>query len=259
MNKEISSYSSYKKSPYKSIKHSTYFPVYDRLFAQFAGKEITFVEVGVLNGGSLFMWRDFFGPKARIIGIDLNPDAKRWERDGFEIHIGSQSDPDFWNTVFAEIGEVDILLDDGGHTFEQQIVTVESALPHIKDGGLLVVEDTHTSYMKEFGGRVQIHLLATQKTLSTELTTGSVRFVITRHMRIAFTRFAFLNLLSCLKSHAIYALFARKQLTTKANLLMLSISDIPAVMIKETLCLPLGSRRLRKFRWLVIWAGPCTN
>ena len=74
------------------------------------------------------------------------------EKDGFEIYIGSQSDPEFWRKTLKEIGDIDVLLDDGGHTFEQQIITVESALPAIKDGGLLVVEDTHTSYMKEFGG-----------------------------------------------------------------------------------------------------------
>ena len=90
------SYRAYKKSPYKSIKHSSYFPVYDHLFCPYIGKEITFVEIGILGGGSLFMWREFFGENARIIGIDLNPEAKRWEKEGFEIYIGSQSDPHFW-------------------------------------------------------------------------------------------------------------------------------------------------------------------
>ena len=33
----------------------------------------------------------------------------------------------------------------------QQIVTAEYALDNIKDGGVLVVEDTHTSYMDKFG------------------------------------------------------------------------------------------------------------
>ena len=42
------------------------------------------------------MWRKFFGNKARIIGIDINPIAKKWEKNGFEIFIGNQSDPNFW-------------------------------------------------------------------------------------------------------------------------------------------------------------------
>jgi len=59
---------------------------------------------------------------------------------------------DFWQGFFAKAGSIDVLLDDGGHTFEQQIVTCYCATQHIKDGGLLVVEDTHTSYMEDFGG-----------------------------------------------------------------------------------------------------------
>jgi len=149
---DTKSYQSYLNSPYSSIKHSSYFQIYDRYFSPYVGKEITFVEIGVLNGGSLFMWRDFFGEGARIIGIELNPDAKKWEKDGFEIHIGSQSDPNFWEDFFSKTGDVDIVLDDGGHTFEQQIITAEFCVPHIKSGGLLVTEDVHTSYMSHFGG-----------------------------------------------------------------------------------------------------------
>jgi len=151
MNEHPTSEESYRKSPYSSIKHSTYFAVYDRLFGPYRGKPVTFMEIGVLNGGSLFMWRDFFGPEARIIGVDLNPLARKWESEGFEIFIGSQSDSVFWDEVKKKVGPIDLLLDDGGHTFEQQIVTVEAMLPVIRDGGLLVVEDTHTSYMRAFG------------------------------------------------------------------------------------------------------------
>jgi len=141
----------YEKTPYLSIKHSSYFHVYETLFGPYVGKPITFVEVGVLNGGSLFMWREFFGSQARIIGVDLNPAAKKWEAEGFEIHIGSQSDPAFWEGFFRQVGQVDLLLDDGGHTNAQQIVTVQKSLDAVRDGGMIVVEDTHCSYFTEFG------------------------------------------------------------------------------------------------------------
>lgn len=139
------------KSPQPCLKHSTYFDTYEELFARFQSKPITFVEVGVLNGGSLFMWKQFFGPRARIIGIDLNPGAKKWTEHGFEIYVGSQSDPNFWESIKASVGPIDILLDDGGHTYPQQIITTELMLDSIADDGLLVVEDTHTSYMQGFG------------------------------------------------------------------------------------------------------------
>ena len=147
------SYKAYIESPYRSTKHSTYFEVYDKLLLEYVGKEIVFVEIGILSGGSLFMWREFFGPKARIIGVDLNPAAKKWEDHGFEIYIGSQSDENFWVNFTRQVGPIDVVLDDGGHTYEQQIITTEMLLPMVRDHGILIVEDTHTYYMRGFGSR----------------------------------------------------------------------------------------------------------
>ena len=138
-------------SPFKSIKHNSYFATYEKLFSEYVGKKITFVEVGILNGGSLFMWRDYFGKQARIIGIDNNPEAKKWIKYDFEIFIGDQSDPKFWNSISEDLGEIDILLDDGGHLDHQQSTTLFENIEKIKDNGLIVIEDTHSSYMKEFG------------------------------------------------------------------------------------------------------------
>lgn len=148
---DLEIYDCYTKSPYLSIKVSSYFQVYQELLAKYRNVQVTFVEIGVLNGGSLYMWRRFLGPNARIIGIDLNPAAKQWEAEGFEIYIGNQADSEFWDTFFAAVGNVDVILDDGGHTNEQQIITAMKCLPHLKDGGLLIVEDFHSSYLKEFG------------------------------------------------------------------------------------------------------------
>ncbi len=144
-------YKAFCHSPYLSNKHSSYFQTYGELFEKYRGKPITFIEIGVFSGGSLFMWRDYFGPQARIIGVEFNPDAVRWREHGFEIHIGSQSNPGFWQDFFENVGPVDLVLDDGGHTYEQQISTVHCCLPHVKDGGMIAVEDTHTSYFKDFG------------------------------------------------------------------------------------------------------------
>jgi len=136
----------------KSDKIDAYFPIYQSLFAQYRGKpDLVFVEIGVKNGGSLSMWREFFGPSARIIGIDYNPAAAGMREQGFEIYIADQSSIPFWEKFYREVGPIDVLLDDGGHTSKQQIVTVECALDHIKDGGMIMVEDTHTSYMKSYG------------------------------------------------------------------------------------------------------------
>jgi len=141
----------YDKTKYLSIKYDSYFDAYGELLSKYRGKEITFVEVGIFNGGSLFMWRDYLGPQARIIGVDLNPASKMWESHGFEIHIGDQASQMFWRDFFQKVGPVDIFIDDGGHTNLQQITTVHCAVEYVRDGGVLIVEDVHTSYFREFG------------------------------------------------------------------------------------------------------------
>ena len=162
---ELDIYKCYESAKYLSVKHSSYFQVYEELFSKYRGKKITFVEIGVLNGGSLFMWRNYFGSESRIIGVEFNPAAKKWEEDGFEIYIGSQSDPQFWDRFFSSVGEVDVILDDGGHTNEQQIITTNSCIPHIKDGGVLVIEDVHTSYFRSFGNPSKYSFINYSKTL----------------------------------------------------------------------------------------------
>ena len=141
----------FKSSPKYSIKWNNYFGIYENIFKKFVNKKITFVEVGIGSGGSLFMWRKFFGRKARIIGIELNPEAKKLEKHGFEIFIGDQADPIFWKKFFKKVGKINILLDDGGHKNIQQITTFMESIKFIKDDGKIIVEDTHTSYMKKKG------------------------------------------------------------------------------------------------------------
>ena len=142
---------SFKSSPKYSIKWSNYFDIYENLFRRFKNKKITLVEVGIGNGGSLFMWKKYFGKKAKIIGIELNPEAKKLEKDGFKIFIGDQSNPNFWKNFYSKVGKIDILIDDGGHTNLQQITTLMESISHINYNGMIVVEDTHTSYMKDKG------------------------------------------------------------------------------------------------------------
>jgi len=134
------------------MKWSSYFQVYDQIFKLYKNKKIKFVEVGVSNGGSLFLWKKYFAKNSSIIGIDLNPDVKKLEKYGFKIFIGNQTDKNFWNSFYKKVGKIDILLDDGGHKNIQQISTVHYSLPYINKTGMIVVEDTHSSYIKkQFG------------------------------------------------------------------------------------------------------------
>jgi len=129
-----------------------YFDIYDRHFSRFRGREITILEIGVYQGGSLQMWKEYFGAKAKIYGIDINPQCKMLEEENITIFTGSQSDRTFLRNLKQTLPKIDILIDDGGHTMQQQIVSFEELFSHVSDGGVYLCEDLHTSYWLKDGG-----------------------------------------------------------------------------------------------------------
>ncbi len=129
-----------------------YFEIYHRHFDRFRGQSITVVEFGVSQGGSLQMWRNYFGRRARIYGIDIDPNCKQFEDRRTKIFIGDQEDRDFLSEIAEKIGPVDVLIEDGGHTMGQQIATFEVFYPQITTDGVFLIEDLHTSYWPKYGG-----------------------------------------------------------------------------------------------------------
>lgn len=133
-------------------KWKHYFEIYDRHFSRFRDTDVHIVEFGVSQGGSLQMWKDYFGPKAKIFGIDINPHCKELEEEQVEIFIGDQENRGFLKSLIAKIPRIDILIDDGGHTMKQQIATYEELFPHVDKNGVYLCEDLHTSYWPYFDG-----------------------------------------------------------------------------------------------------------
>ena len=133
-------------------KCAHYFDIYETYFSKYRGKEVVILEIGVNHGGSLQMWKYYFGDKAKIYGVDINPECKKLEEKGVEIFIGSQADKAFLKELTKKIPPIDILIDDGGHTMRQQIVTFEELFRHVKEDGIYICEDLHTSYWLRYGG-----------------------------------------------------------------------------------------------------------
>ncbi|CAN5484271.1 hypothetical protein BH10PLA2_BH10PLA2_17580 [soil metagenome] len=120
-----------------------YFDIYDKFFKKFRGRKVHVLEIGIYSGGSLDMWRDYFGPNVQITGIDIEPACKAYEQAGVRVLIGDQSDRAFLRKVVAEIPPIDIVIDDGGHAPHQQRTSLEELLPHLADGGVYLCEDVH--------------------------------------------------------------------------------------------------------------------
>jgi cephalosporin hydroxylase len=129
-----------------------YFDIYERHLARYRGMSPVMIEIGVMGGGSLAMWKEYFGPGSRIIGIDINPECKAHEDDGVEVFIGSQDDPVMIDTIFSRYPKVDIILDDGSHIMQHMIASFELMYNRVQSNGVYIVEDTHTSYWDEYGG-----------------------------------------------------------------------------------------------------------
>lgn len=120
-----------------------YFDLYHHHLAKFVGKQINIVEVGVYSGGSMPMWRNYFGKGCQVHGVDIQPECRSYENDHIKIHIGDQANRNFWRQFRADVPEVDVLIDDGGHQPYQQIATLEEMLPHLRPGGVFICEDIH--------------------------------------------------------------------------------------------------------------------
>ena len=129
-----------------------YFEIYDHHFSRFRGTDVHILEFGVSQGGSLQMWKDYFGPQCRIYGVDINPHCKALEEDRITIFTGDQEDRIFLRSLAASVPRIDILIDDGGHSMRQQIATFEELFGRIAENGVYLCEDLHTSYWKEWGG-----------------------------------------------------------------------------------------------------------
>ena len=132
-----------------------YFNIYHHHFRRFRNLPVTVLEIGVAQGGSLQMWKDYFGPKARIFGADIKPRCRECEEEQIRVFIGDQSNRKFLRDVREKIGKIDILIDDGGHRGPQQVITFEELYPAINANGIYLIEDLQTSYSESHLGKDQ--------------------------------------------------------------------------------------------------------
>ena len=126
-------------------------------FEKFRDKPVNLLEIGVggydkpFSGGkSLRMWKKYF-PFGNIYSIDIF-DKSALQEERIRIFQGSQVDKEFLDKVCKEIGELDLIIDDGSHINEHVIETFKILFPKLKEGGIYVIEDTNTSYWPEYGG-----------------------------------------------------------------------------------------------------------
>lgn len=137
-------------------KWEHYFEMYHAHFQRFAGqREVNVLEIGIYSGGSLGMWRSYFGEGCHVYGVDIEEACKSYENDYTTVFIGDQEDREFWRRFRENTPPIDIVIDDGGHRAEQQLVTLEETLPYMRQGGVYLCEDiSNRNYFAAYASRL---------------------------------------------------------------------------------------------------------
>ena len=137
----------FKKYPSKGKLH--FLKIYDDYFKNFKNKKINILEIGVHEGKSLMIWKDYF-PKANIIGIDLK--SYNFNINRIFTFQGDQTDINFLLGVSRKFKKFDIIIDDGSHVCSHIIKTFGALFDFLKEDGLYICEDLQTSYWPRYGG-----------------------------------------------------------------------------------------------------------
>ncbi|MEL7486671.1 MAG: class I SAM-dependent methyltransferase [Pseudomonadota bacterium] len=134
-----------------------YTPHYARHFQPLRKRRMNVLEIGVggyddpqAGGASLRMWKRYF-PNSNIFALDIH-DKSPHEEDRIRIFRGSQNDPEFLGKIVDEIGQLDIVIDDGSHVNEHILTSFHTLWPRLAPDGIYAIEDLETAYWPEYGG-----------------------------------------------------------------------------------------------------------
>jgi demethylmacrocin O-methyltransferase len=135
----------------KSSDYHYYTRFYEKHFEQLRDLELKVLEIGVQNGYSTKMWKEYFS-NSMIYGIDID-DKTHLSEERIKIFQGNQIDKEFLTNISKEYGPFDIIIDDASHINDYNTLTFSIMFPLLKNNGIYVTEDLHTCYWPEFGNK----------------------------------------------------------------------------------------------------------
>jgi hypothetical protein len=152
----------------KMAENHNYVEFYENIFKYNREKFLNLLEIGIFRptekqinikkiqgisvpevGASLKTWYDYL-PNSKVYGIDIN-DFSDINNDRIKTFICNQESRQELENVMSSIGlELDIIIDDGGHTMKQHQISLSTLFKHLKSGGIYVIEDLHTCRMDNY-------------------------------------------------------------------------------------------------------------
>lgn len=128
------------------VSHHGYHRFYPWFLSHFRNKEINLLEIGIDRTESLKLWKGYFD-KVNLHGLDID-EKKFWDEE-VTLHRVDQSNDVELDSFVKNIGtNFDIILDDGSHVPDHQMLTIKKLWHLLKPGGIYIIEDIETSYWK---------------------------------------------------------------------------------------------------------------
>ena len=143
-----------------SDKWESYLDYYNEIFMPLKNKDISLLEIGIQNGGSLQTYLNFFKNAELIVGCDIDDKCHNLNYDDkrIKVVVGNINSNETYSKISSLINQFDILIDDGSHISSDIIISFIKYFPIVKPGGIYVIEDLHCSYdsynTKKYGGGI---------------------------------------------------------------------------------------------------------
>lgn len=157
------------KGPRKGdTTHHTYTEVYHELFNTMSTQTLNVFEMGIgtnntnipanmgVNGrpgASLRGWRDYF-PQSTIYGADIDKNIL-FEEDRIHTVFCDQLNPFIIRSMWKSLPDMDVIIDDGLHTFEANVAFFENSLHKLKPTGLFIIEDIDKDNLPRFRNKIE--------------------------------------------------------------------------------------------------------
>jgi len=119
---------------------------YEKLLSPFVDENIRLLEIGVQYGGSSLLWHEYL-PKAKMVLVDIHNQVhpsifERMDKKRYDFYIGDAYKDEVVDLVKNTSPEgFDVIIDDGPHSLQSQIIFIQKYLPMLKKGGILIIED----------------------------------------------------------------------------------------------------------------------
>jgi hypothetical protein len=131
--------------------NKNYMNIYEKYLEPMRNEPIRFLEIGVLDGRSLYSWRSYF-TNGEVYGIDIQQSCKRYENKDMKVFVyilDCSSDEKLEEFVKLFPNYFDVILDDGSHINDITVKTFNSLYKCLKNEGLYMIEDLGCAYMGE--------------------------------------------------------------------------------------------------------------